>query len=421
MENNLILTKEKLYDRRVKNGFGIRSGLFYGDKNSQAEVTDPVKNSKGEIAESIITASGKRWNKSAEEAKLWNQIDDLRVRIKKAGKKLTNLNQFPDDYYDLIEAIRIDLTRRRIEEMDFTPEFTNEITNPNFSKSITITEFLEFAGVFEEIKGTGDNVPMLQQKTGAKDSVTVKLFGLGHARSLEDVLYNMDIFDMQKVNRAVTRAHTALRNNICFNPLIALSVAGGWNTSQLVPAVNQANATYDVNLYLTLRNALRTLYGLLDPQTNQEISAPRVTLLVRNNVIQWDVQRVINGQLERFGQPVENRSRLAIDEIWTYKGDAIKVSPKTTTYAGVPSNTAYLFVTGPDGSPNYTLTKRQLTQEVGRGDVLKLINEKRAWYCGQIEYREEFLGSSSSYMGTTLGDGYGFVVAIELPEHGDST
>lgn len=418
MNEVMILNRDKLYERRVKNGYGIRSGSFYGDMKSQAAMKNAefIVNSKGEKSETIITASGEKYHNSAAEAEIWNRIDEIRSRMVKLGKKLTNVNQFPDDYYDLIEAIRIDITRRRIEEMDFTSEFTKEITNPNFSKSINLTEFLEYAGVFEDIAGTGDNVPMLQQKTGEKGSVEVVLKGLGHARSLEDELYNLDIFDMQKVNRAVTRGHTAVRNNICFNPLIALTGAGGWNASQQVAAA--AGATYDIQLYLTIRNALRTLYGLLDPQTNQEIGAPRVTLLVRNNVIEWDLQRVINGQLEKFGTPVENRSKLAIDEIWTYKGDSITVGEKTTTYNGVPAGTAYLFVTGPDGAPTYTLNKRQLTQEVGRGDVLQLAKERRAWYFGQAEYREEFLGSSGSQ---GLGDGYGFVVEIELPPEPDET
>jgi len=337
-------------------------------------------------------------------------------------KRLVNINQFPDAYYDLIQKVRQDITRRRIEAMDFTSEFTIEKTNPNYSKSIDLTEFLPFAGVFEDIKGTGDNVPMLEQKTGAIGAVSVKLKGLGHARSLEDELYNLDIYSMQKVNEAVDRAHTGVRNHICFNPLIALTADGGWNASQIVAAdvtgqivaADTTGATYDVRLYLTVRNALRLLYGLVDAQTGQEIDAPRVVLMVRGNVIEWDLQRVINGQLEKFGTPVENRAGLAINEIWKYKGDTITVGPKPTVYPGVPVNTAYLFVTGPDGAPSWTLNKRQLTMEIGRGDVLQLARERRAWYFGQAEYREEFLGSSSDTLG--LADGIGYVVTINLPE-----
>ncbi|KKL66515.1 hypothetical protein LCGC14_2144200, partial [marine sediment metagenome] len=126
---------------------------------------------------------------------------------------------------------------------------------------------------------------------------------------------------------------------------------------------NTTGATYDVRLYLTIRNALRLLYGLVDAQTGQEIDAPRVVLMVRGNVIEWDLQRVINGQLEKFGTPVENRAGLAINEIWKYKGDTITVGPKPTVYPGVPVNTAYLFVTGPDGAPSWTLNKRQLAMD----------------------------------------------------------
>ncbi len=99
--------------------------------------------------------------------------------------------------------------------------------------------------------------------------------------------------------------------------------------------------------------------------------------------------------------------------MWLYKGDVIDVGPKRTEYEGVPDGTAYLFVPGPAGAPTWTLNKRQLTQEVGRGDVLTLSREQRAWYFGQAVYREEFLGSSSDTAG--LGDGYGYVVEITLP------
>lgn len=408
-----MLTKDKLVERRVKRNFGIHSGLYFGKKNIQYKQTDPVIKSNGELMSSIISAVEKGWENSDGYAKLWNQIDD-----KLSVLKRQNLNQFPDDYYDLINKMRMDITRRRIEEMDFTTEFTQEITNPAFSKSIDLLEFIPFAGVFEEIKGTGDHVPMMEQKTGAEGSVGISLYGLGHSRSLEDELYNLDIFSLQKINAAVTRAHTAKRNDLCFGPMIALSNAGGWHASQQVAAVNAAGATYDVNLYLTLRKALKQLYGLLDPQTRQEISAPRVVLLVRNNVIQWDVQRVINGQLEEMGNRVENRSSLAIDEVWTYKGDTITVGPKPTAYSGVPVGTAYLFVPGPAGAPIWTLSKRQLTSEVGRGDVLTLSREQRAWYFGQGEYQDEFLGSSEL---SSLGSGFGYVVEIELPSDEEDT
>ena len=420
MDNRkLAMTKEKFVERRFNEGYGIRSGSFYGDMKAQGKNTEPVLLSSGAALDSIVMAATPgKWVNSEGYVKLWNQIGESLKKVKNQVERRVNINQFPDDYYDLINRIRIDITRRRIEEMDFTPEYTIERTNPNFPKAIPLIEFIPFAGVFEEHKGTGDNVPMLEQKTGEISSVDVLLYALGHARSLEDELYNLDIYSLQKVDAAVARAHTGRRNNICFGPLIALTAAGGWNASQVV-AADVTGATYDVRLYLTIRNAIRRLYGLLDPQTALEISASRVILLVRNQVIQWDLSRILQGQLERFGTPVENRASLPIDEVWMYRGDTIDVGPKRTVFAGVPEGTAYLFIPGPAGSPNYTLNKRQLTMEIGRGDVLQLARERRAWYFGQAEYREEFLGSSSAAL--VLADGYGYIVTIDLPDPDDET
>lgn len=416
--NTIFLDKETLIKRRINQNFGIKSGLYFGKMQEQNSNTEKVKE-----CESVVIAASERWHNSEGYTDLWSKMEDTMKRLKNQLDRKVNINQFPDDYYDLIDRIRIDITRRRIEEMDFTSEFTQELTNPNFPKSIPLNEFIPFAGVFEEIKGTGDNVPMLEQKTGGTGAVPVKLYGLGHARSLEDELYNTDIFSIEKVNTAVARGHRALRNHICFNPLINLTLTAGWHASQVVPTDTTAGLTYDQRLYNTIRNAIRTLYGLLDPQTRQEINAPAITLLVRNKVIEWDLSRILLGQLQKFGGrgDVENRERLPVNEVWKYKGDVIDVGDKRTIYPGVPENTAYLFVTGPNGAPIWTLNKRQLTREVGRGDVLQLARERTAWYSGQGGYREEFLGSSSPTVFAKVGAGHGYVVTFDFPEYSDET
>lgn len=419
-----IINKETLYERRVKNNFGIRSSMFYGKMKEQEKTTDIVRRNNDELIESIVRSNGGPWQNSAGYARLWSSIEDSMKKVKAfidRNKRLVNVNQFPDDYYDLIDLIRMDLTRRRIEAADYTAEFTNEITNPNYPQSIPLIEFLPFAGAFEPVVGTGQNVAMIQQKTGVSGSVDVTLYALGHARSLEDELYNLDIYSLEKVLKAVNRAHTGLRNNRCFNPLIALSMAtpNGWSAFQRV-AADTTGATYDVRLYLTLRNAIRRLMGLLDMQTGQEIDAEKIVLLCRNKVIQWDIARVVDGQLEKFGTPIENRGKLGIDELWLYKGDVVDVGEDRVTYNGVPEGVAYLFVPGPAGAPTWTLNKRQLTQEIGRGNVLQLARERRAWYFGQAEYRGEFMGNSGDLTPPT-NTGYGYVVEITLPDPDDET
>jgi hypothetical protein len=429
MEQNLILTKEKLVERRVARNEGIRSGLYYGMANDldvfSSDGAQAIRNANGTF-ESIVVPAGTRWENSEGYAKLWGKIEETLNRLKKKFPRNAspqNINQFPDDYYTLVDMIRIDLTRRRIENMDFTSEIANEITNPAFSRTIRIDEFLPFAGAFAEIHGTGDNVPMIQQKTGETGTVGMHIFGLGHERSLEDELYNVSIFSLQKVNDAVARAYTNLRNTRNgIGQMVAYSLAGAWTLDQRVAASQildaNGNVMYDVSLYWTLRNALRKLMALNDPQTLQEISAQRVVLLCRENVTLWDIGRIMRGQLgggETNGT-IRQLEALPIDEIWQYKGDDIYLGAEHIQYPGVPAGHAYLFVPGPAGSPNYVLNKRGLTQEVGRGDVLTLSREKRAFYCVQGEYQDEFFGHTGGGVANT-----GYIVEITLPVFDEET
>ena len=314
----------------------------------------------------------------------------------------------------MIDALRIDITRRRAEEMDYTSEFTREIVNPGFSKSISLDEFLPYAGVFREITGANNTVPMIEQKTGVTGSVIQKLYALGHARTLEDELYNTDIYSMEKVQRAVTRAHTGLRNDLTLGVLVALTAAAGFDSSQQQAADATSGATDEELMYNTINKAIEKLTKLKDPQTEQEIDVPRMVIACRPGDVRR-INRAINGQLNvgGKGKPSNFAALSEISEIWPYRGDTMYIGKQKVTYSGIASNKAYLFVPGAAGAPAWTLTKRGLTQEVGRGSVLQLSREERAWYFGQTSYIEEFLGSSSTTLG--LATGYGWVVEITLP------
>jgi hypothetical protein len=424
MEETKILTQEKLYARRLANNFGIQTGLFYGKGEDQIDGNSPVLDKNGKPYQAKVYSSGGKWVGSENYAKHLSMMEEKLKIVQNQIDRRVNLNQFPTDYYDLINMMEIDLTRRRIEAMDYTTEITQEKVNTNYSRAISIKEILPFAGAFEPMKGSGDNMPMIEHKTGAKGTIEMVLYALGDARSFEDELYNLDIYSIEKVLAAVNRAHIGLRNHLCLGPMPLLSAQpapGGWHASQLV-AADVTGGTYEERLYLTLRNALRRLLGLLDEQTGQEITASRVVLLVRNQVIQFDLDRILRGQLAGFGATVTNRQPLAINEVWLYKGDRIVVGPRTHTYLGVQENHAYMFVPGPANAPYYTAIKRQLTMEVGRGDVLQLAHERRAWYFVQQHYNLEWFGSSHPDAPSPYSDGgYGYVVAIELPTFEEET
>jgi len=350
---------------------------------------------------------------SAKEAETWNKIEFLRNKVRTHLK--SNTIQFPAEYYDLYQAIVMDLTRRRMQEPDLTGILSNETTRLDAPNPLPIREMLGYSGEFQEYI-SGGQVPLIQAKTGAKDSMPITLYDLGFERDLYSVLFDMDIFSMQKVMEAVSRAQAGLRNNLVTSPLLTAT----WHTSQVQPADTEGG-TYDERLYNTFLKAYKRLNGLIDIQTGQEIAMPEVILIVRNRVIAWSINRVIYGQI-RTGEAskVINLSPLDINSIITYKGDSWTWGKKLVSYAGVETDEAYLVVPGTAGAPYFTVNKAPLTQEVGRGDVLTLSQEKRAWYFGQGNYNGEWMGSSGEFA-AQYTSGYGYVVKIELPEETPST
>ena len=430
------LTKELLIKERIENNAGYMSGLYHGkitdadalfEPENAAPIIKEIVNEDGkkekQYCESFVAADNmKKWVNSKQYHELWNKIEDTLKKVRSQVDRKVNIAQFPDDYYDLIDLMRLDITRRRIEEVDFTNRISTEIVNPAFSRSVRLDEFLPYAGAFTEIQGRGESVQLIQQKTGETGTEVMHIYGLGHERSLEDELYNTNIYSLQKVLQAVMRAHTGARNQLCLGPMIQYSIDGGWALPQRVAA--STDTSYELALYHTIHNGLRKLYALLDPQTGLEINAPRIALVVGSNVITWDLNRVVNGNLSlsrdgiSVSSTVTNVSPLPIDEIWKYRGDTITVGPERYLYPGVPSNKAYLVVIadGQGGNGNYTLTKRGLTQEVGRGDVLTLAREKRAWYFVQGGYNKEFYGETGGCAENT-----GFCVEITLPSFNENT
>lgn len=418
-----LLTKELLFKERVNNGLALVGGLYRGkvadvDSIFAKANVEAITGKNKHLYEFIVTAKDeKRWKNSKAYFELWNRIES---KLKKYQNQRLNIAQFPDDYYDLIEMISIDLTRRRIEEVDFTDRISMETVRADFSQSINIKEFLPYTGAFLPRTGAGESAPLIQHKTGEKGSVDLTLYDIGDERSIEDELYNTDIHSLQKVNNAVTRAYTALRNQLCLGPMIAYSTNNSWVLAQRVAA--DTNPSYELALYRTLRVAVRKLMALLDPQTLQEISYSRIALIVRNNVITFDLNRILRGQLalsrnsSGVGNEVLNVEPLPIDEIWKYRGDTLYIGPKKVEYPGVPEGKAYLVVTAASDNGNHTLTKRGLTMEMGTGDVMTLAREKRVWYAVHGAYNKEFYGETGG-----CASGTGYCVEIELPTFEEET
>lgn len=411
-----ILDKSAIIKQRAEQKYALRTAHYVGKKDSQVEskAAEIVRNNKGENLDATVVMSGEKWENSPGYAQLWDEIEQAQKSLRNNFSKRQNIATFPDDYYDLIDKIRIDITRRRMEEEDYTDLLTQVIANDNFSKSVALDEFLPYAAVFEEVSLAGDSPNLIDQKTGETTSAVMTAYGVGHARTLEDEIYNTDIYSLEKVNRAVARGHRSKRNDLgILGRMVAKTTAGGWDSGQQV-AADTTGSTAEAKLYNTLSSAIDTLMGLKDPATENEITASQLVLACRPGDVRR-INRVINGQLNIGGKgtPANFAALTEITDLIPYNGDVIYRGKEKVTYAGIAEDTAYLFVPGRAGAPLYTLEKRSLTQEMTVRPFLQYASDGRIWYFVQSEYFADFFGSSQT--GTSLSTGYGWVVEVTLP------
>lgn len=413
---NIVLTPEEIVKRNKQKVF-VSAG--YGERREVLANTQNVENhimldDKGKPMVKRLSIGEGKYKGSLAEADTWDKIEYLRKKVKNELKN--NTMGFPPDYYELYQAVMMDITRRAADEVDITGILSAESTRPNAANPYPIREMLPFSGKFKKYV-SGGQVPLIQQKTGAKSSIDLTIMDIGFDRDLYSVLFDLDIFSMQKVLDAVAQAHRGERNGVVMDPLLSAT----WHTSQ-IQAADTDGDTYDERVYNTMLKAYKLIKGLLDMQTGKAIPSPQLLLIMGDEVTSWAVNRVIYGQL-RGGEnsKVINLSPIDINSILVYKGDSWVWGEELVTFDGVAANTAYLVVPGTAGAPYFTINKAPLTQEVGRGSVLTLTQEQKAWWYCQGSYFDEWMGSSGALSGTKYVSGYGYVVKIELPSSTPTT
>lgn len=395
-----IVTAQTIKKNMIENGYAEESALYRGDKKSNVAVSDSKSKVPG--SERSITIKNNAWKGTEGYIKLWNEIDDL------LGKLKSNTATFDQTSYDqLVDKLRIDITRRRFEYADLTSMINMEQDGFNDGKSVTLDEILPFGAVFLPDNFRGAAVNKIDQKYGATGTITHQGYSVGWSETLENKLYNLGTDTLKRVMDAVARGYVAKRNDLVAGQIVGAT----YNASQLV-AADTTGGTKEEKLYITLDSALETLLNLKDPQTGQIIRADRTRLLCYPGDVRR-INRAINGVINVGGKgKVANRTPLTeITDIIPYYGDSITVGKKTYTFTGVTKNYAYLYV--PD--IGITRKKRGLTQETSEGSALTLSQEEMAWYFIQQNYMNEFFGSSDATVFAKTGAGFGFIVKITLP------
>lgn len=398
-----VFDQDGLKEYRLKQKMATNVAIFSGNA---------AENVKGQTEiigkELIVPMTNSVWEGSEGHAKLWGEIKDLQAQAKK--EMATNAAQAPSatTLESLLQKVIIDITRRRQESGDLTSLVATEITDFDFPEVITLRELYDYVGEMQEVSGSNDSVPLIEQALGVTDTVSMKILAIGWKDSLKNLLFNK-LRDIEKANKAAVNAYVDKRNAATIGTIVSAT----YHATQKQAADATANATFDVLMYNTLRKGIKKVRGLKDPQTKLPIAVPSLTLLC-NSADRWDIERVINGQLGSGNGTItgQNMASLPIDTIIEYDHgilDGKTWGKKKLSYPGVTQGKAYLFV---PREAFWVAVKRPLTMETGRGSVLQLSTEEKAWYGVQGEHYKQFLGSSYPAAGTS---GEGFIVEITLP------
>lgn len=394
-----ILNTDSWIQDRIQNSHTESFDHFADSLETVKKSVEKLKPPMANTETTIVPMTG-RWVNSEGYVALWKEINELREKVSR------NADQFdPSAYYDLINKIRIDITRRRYEYVDLTTVIATQISNPSFSKIVSLDEFLPYGLAFVENDLRGTDVELGNQNYGGTGSVTMQGYAVGYVQSLENALFNTDIASIQRLNEALARGYVAKRNDLSAGVLIGATYVA----SQTVAADSTGSSNED-KLYKTIDNAIETLTNLLDPQTGQLIRTGGGLVALVNPGDIRRINRAINGQInDSKGAPINRTPLTEIAQLVPYFGDSIKMGKKVYSYTGVAKNTMYLFVPG----TAWILEKRGLTPVMSEGRALNLGQEEFAWYFVQTSYFDEMLGSSAA--GTALGAGYGYIVKVTLP------
>lgn len=281
----------------------------------------------------------------------------------------------PSDLYDLVDATRLDVTRRVLAQPTLYQFIYNVVSNPNFTKTMTLQEILPIGIVFEENEGSGEAVPLGDFKTGTPETLTQQIMSAGYTWDLAFELYN-SLFDMQRLNDAVARGYVAKVNDEHLYPIINGSY-GTVGTTKWT-AASSTGSTWMEKWYHTILNARRDFRERTDPVTKRHLDTSNMILLCSTTDAE-DVMWVINGQLNSPADSKNLSTIPGIQSVIGYDGDVIDVGGKTYTYTGVTDGTCYLIKPLPRSF--ISAWKRALTALFqAQGDILKLEQAKRAWY-----------------------------------------
>jgi len=289
-------------------------------------------------------------------------------------------NTLNDNWTDLMDAIRMDLTIKKEGQATIRQFIYSEIQMPNATKDIRPSELYPYGIVFEENNGEGQSVRQGANLGGAVDTIPMKIYAAGFIHSLLAALFD-GTYDLTRLNDGVAVGYAAKRDDLAIAPIFAdvYSTVGTakWTASSSLGTLRQEH------LWNTLIDVIDGLSVRIDPITKRKIPADGCVLLGTNEDMRH-VAHVMGGI--GTGTPEKYNAISGISKLIGYEGEVIDMPNETVTYAGATDKIAYLI------KPNRYFKipiKRNLVMEVdSQPNVNTLAQEQKAWYFVESMYNE---------------------------------
>lgn len=306
----------------------------------------------------------------------WSDGSEMSVydRIQN-GKLKMSANTLPEDWANLWDAIRIDVSVRKAAIGTIRQNIYNITNNPNFSRTVNPTEVSPFGIVFEENNGHGQAVTQGETLGGGYDSFEIAIYAAGFTWDLIAELFDLTITP-ERIADALMVGEDAKKDDLAISPIIDYSYSGVQQT-----AASTVGSLRQELLYNTLVDAIDDMGDRNHPVTVRGLNVNDVVVLAHP----FDARHIVQVSA---GLPSTNErvygALSEIRQVIAYDDEVINLRSKTVTYTGVTKGTAYMIIPAtalPAAGYMEIAVKRDLVVEVdSTPDVSTLTREQKAYW-----------------------------------------
>lgn len=283
-------------------------------------------------------------------------------------------NSLLPGWKNLWDALRIDLTIRKLMRPTIRELIYNVMDTPNATRTMNITEMFPHAAVFKENNGAGQSVNQMELMGGQFDTATQKIYAAALLVDLQAVLFGNNFTDLS-VNDAVAIGEAGLKDEHAMAPIFGFSYVAAALTAAFV----LSGATRQELLYNTMLNGVDDLAKRKHPITGREIGADGL-VVVATPYDARHIASVIGGGFPSSNESGTYAAIESISRVIGYEPEIIVGEAGTTSYTPVTTGKAYLIKPNQDMS---VAVKRRLQLNVNMNPAPSTLTqeEKAWWYC----------------------------------------